>query len=256
MCRSEGDRCLQPPRSGTSPLLGAAQRVADTDHVVSLQHQPRIVGDVGLALGIHMVTSIDLQDQPLPDQEVHRPSEQPCLRDDPHPQPAQSRRNEGLQPGVGERRGRTEDVAGSRGEVVSRELRPICEPLAQSGLPDRERRLERLTACECTTASSPSTQPACAGAPTWATRRSSTQSPRRSASVTHVSTTPDRAAANNSGSTSRVATQNRRARTSAPRSTASAIARLATPRRTRSALRAIPPARRTISSTSICMRAL
>ena len=75
----------------------------DADDVIPEQHQPGIVGDVGLALRAHVVSSVDLEDESVTDEEVHSMPGEPGLGDDRQLQPAQAIPEQRLQPGVGER---------------------------------------------------------------------------------------------------------------------------------------------------------
>jgi len=76
-------------------------RVAHPDHVVPEQPQCSIVCDVRLTLSPDVVPAIDLQYQPVPDQEVDAVPGDPDLPPQGKAQPQQARHDEGFEPRIG-----------------------------------------------------------------------------------------------------------------------------------------------------------
>ena len=156
-----------------------------------------------LALGAHVVTAVDLEHQPVADEEVDPAAADPtCGRS--AASATQSRHDERLETGVGPRHGLIHRSCGppAAGEHPLASSRDMA--LAQRRLPNRKRRLERLAAAtsartfsigstrasgcrgtsgfaQCTVALLGVAQPAWGGAATCGRSSSSTQSPRRRA---------------------------------------------------------------------------
>jgi hypothetical protein len=75
--------------------------IADADHVIPEQHEGGIVRVVGIALRSDMVAAVDLQDEPLADEQVDAVAGDPDLAPQRQTHPPQPGHDDRLQSRVG-----------------------------------------------------------------------------------------------------------------------------------------------------------
>jgi hypothetical protein len=121
--------------------------VPDAYDVVPVKGEQCIVLDVLLTLSVDVVAPIDLEHEPVSDQEVHAMIEDPGLRNQTKPEPPKSGDEIRLQSRVREWLRNLRERAGSRGERQTREFVQRDEPLVQCRLPHDQCVITRKAGC-------------------------------------------------------------------------------------------------------------
>ena len=122
--------------------------ITDPYDVVAVKGEQCIVLDVLLALSVDVVAPIDLEHEPVSDQEVNAMVEDPGLRNQTEPEPTKSGDEIRLQSRVREWLRNLRKRAGSRGERQAREFLQRDEPLVQGRLPHDQCVVMRKTGCD------------------------------------------------------------------------------------------------------------